>query len=229
MDTGILLSTTYEGWGRFNRGQGNLSLGAGRARGRALPLRPRRAAAPVRGLVHRLPAARGAAGHAPRPAVAVPDADLHPGRAAHDRGASRPRAAARRVRHPAWRPALRPRPDHARGRAVRHPGGAAAAGRAGAARPAGRRARRARPAGGGRPRRRVRRTARPGQGGGRLAGTVRGAGRDPAAAAAGPRRGRPRPGGPRGPVGLAAAAPGGRRGAGGRPGRRDRLERPTPE
>src|SRR4029078_5541500 len=34
----------------------------------------------------------------PRPAVALPDADLHPGRAAHDRGASRPRAAARRVR-----------------------------------------------------------------------------------------------------------------------------------
>src|SRR5690242_18552347 len=65
MDTGILLSNTYEARGRFNRGQGNLSLRAGRARGRALPLRPRRAAAPLRGLVHRLPAARGDPGQPP--------------------------------------------------------------------------------------------------------------------------------------------------------------------
>src|SRR6185312_4416002 len=156
MQTGILLSNTYEGRGRFSRGQGSLS----RRGGRASPLEPRAAAGPLRGRVHRLPAARGAAGQAPGPAVALPDADLHPGRAAHDRGASRPPAAARRVRRPARRPALRPRPDHARGRAVRHPGGAAAAGRAGAARPAGRRARRPRPARGGRPRRRVRRAAR---------------------------------------------------------------------
>src|SRR6266702_230786 len=50
---------------------------------------------------------------------------------------------------------------------------------AGAARPAGRPARRAGPARRGRPRRCLRRTARPGQGRGRLAGTVRGPGRDP--------------------------------------------------
>src|SRR5712691_2360649 len=78
-DTGILLSNTYEGWLRFNGRQGI------RRSRRAPPPDPRRAAAPLRGLVHRLPAARDAAGPAPGPAVALPDADLHAGRAADHR------------------------------------------------------------------------------------------------------------------------------------------------
>ncbi len=220
----------------FSLGGGR--TGGGRARrGRALPLRTQGAAAPLRGRLHRLPAARRAARQAPGPAVALPDPDLHAGRAAHHRGASRPRAAARRVRHPARRPALGPGADHARGRAVRHPGGAAAARRAGAARPAGRRARRPRRARRSRPRRRVRRTTRPGTGRGRLAGAVRGAGRDPAPPGGrGARGGRAVPGRagpgrrqPRGQLGLAATAPRGRRAARVGAGGRDRLERAPPD
>ena len=189
----------------------------------------RRATAPVRGLVHRLPPARGAARAPPRPAVALPDPHLHAGRAAGHAGSSRPAAAARRLRRAARRPALRARADRARRRAVRNPGRAAAARRAGPAGPAGRRTGRDRRARRRRARRGLHRTAVPGRGRGRLARAVRHPGRDPAAAgrAQKPQNARA---GHRARGGLDVAPPAGlrRHDTDSGPGRRDGLERPPP-